>query len=88
MSSLAFYAAPIDNNDSSAGNTQIEKKKLVVTKLLKKEILIHLLKVLNSNMVCDQFYQSTKKFFLILVHRILALPFFVDYYMLQKLTMN
>ena len=47
MSSLAFYAAPIDNNDSSAGNTQIEKKKLVVTKLLKKEILIPL----NQNML-------------------------------------
>ena len=36
MSSLAFYAAPIDNNDSSAGNTQIEKKKISRNKTLKK----------------------------------------------------
>ena len=36
MSSLAFYAAPIDNNDSSAGNTQIKKKKISRNKTLKK----------------------------------------------------
>jgi hypothetical protein len=37
MSSLAFYAAPIDNNDISTGNTQIEKKKISRNKTLKKK---------------------------------------------------
>lgn len=38
MSSLAFYAAPIENNESSTGSTQIEKKKITRNKTLKKRI--------------------------------------------------
>jgi len=36
MSSLAFYAAPIENNDSSAGYNTIDKKKASKNKTLKK----------------------------------------------------
>ena len=38
MSSLAFYAAPIENNDNSNGNSIIEKKKNLRNKTLKKRI--------------------------------------------------
>ena len=38
MSSLAFYAAPIENNESSTGGTQIDKKKISRNKTLKKRI--------------------------------------------------
>ena len=38
MSSLAFYAAPIENNETTTGSTQIEKKKISRNKTLKKKI--------------------------------------------------
>jgi hypothetical protein len=37
MSSLAFYAAPIENNETTTGSTQIEKKKISRNKTLKKK---------------------------------------------------